>query len=145
MNARVPDSKPLEWPGDTQNLYSSDPLPHLDVRCVNPSTNDCTSDPLYLRIPCGEENDNGNTNLNFIVSHTRGINYTSIIISKVRSVDNGYVHVGATAYDTYRADRPYDSQDIGLPPRKRIQHAMIPGFDVLNGAPLQSQNMSLQS
>ena len=31
MNARVPD-KPIEWPNDTQSLYNSDTVPHLDVR-----------------------------------------------------------------------------------------------------------------
>jgi hypothetical protein len=46
----------------------------------------------------------------------------------------------------YRSERQYNPQDMsGLPPRKRIHHAMIPGFDVMNGAPLQTQNMTLQS
>jgi hypothetical protein len=65
-------------------------------------------------------------------------------ITLIYSVGNGYVQVGAPAYDTYRTDRQYDSQDM-LPPRKRLQHTMIPSFDVINGAPLQSQSMSLQS
>ncbi|KAF8153234.1 hypothetical protein B0H34DRAFT_722725 [Crassisporium funariophilum] len=40
----------------------------------------------------------------------------------------------------------YPCEDMsGLPPRKRIHHSMIPGFDVMNGAPLQTQNMTLQS
>ncbi|KAH9474816.1 hypothetical protein JR316_0013282 [Psilocybe cubensis] len=56
------------------------------------------------------------------------------------------MHVGAQDYSDYRTDRPYGPQDVaGLPPRKRIHHAMIPGFDVMNGAPLQTQNMTLQS
>jgi hypothetical protein len=46
----------------------------------------------------------------------------------------------------YRTERQYTPQDIpGLPPRKRIHHDMIPGFDVMNGGPLQAQNMTLQS
>ncbi len=63
---------------------------------------------------------------------------------------NGYpcdVPVGAPDYmDSYRSERQYNPQDMsGMPPRKRIHHAMIPGFDVMNGAPLQTQNMTLQS
>ncbi|KAF9530541.1 hypothetical protein CPB83DRAFT_850505 [Crepidotus variabilis] len=64
---------------------------------------------------------------------------------------NGYpceVPVGTASYDSmgYRTDRHYDSQDIpGLPARKRMHHAMIPGFDVMTGTPLQTQNMPLQS
>ncbi|KAJ3504613.1 hypothetical protein NLJ89_g7848 [Agrocybe chaxingu] len=63
--------------------------------------------------------------------------------------ENGYpceVPVGAPEYMDYRSDRHYTSQDIpGLPPRKRMHHAMIPGFDVMNGTPLPPQNMTLQS
>lgn len=107
MNTRV--DKPMEWPSDTQSLYNSEPVPHLD-------------DSMRGRKRQWEH--------------------------EPQLHNNGYpcdVHV-APAYDTYRTDRQYDSQDIpGLPPRKRIHHAMIPGFDVINGAPLQSQNMSLQS
>lgn len=57
------------------------------------------------------------------------------------------VPVGATDYMEYRTERQYaPPQDIaGLPPRKRMHHAMMPGFDVMNGAPLQPQNMGLQS
>ncbi|KAF9476089.1 hypothetical protein BDN70DRAFT_882857 [Pholiota conissans] len=61
---------------------------------------------------------------------------------------NGYceVPVGAPDYMEYRSERQYNPQDMsGLPPRKRIHHTMIPGFDVMNGAPLQTQNMTLQS
>ena len=31
MNARV-GQKPIEWPADGQNMYSSEQLPHIDVR-----------------------------------------------------------------------------------------------------------------
>ncbi|KAF8958960.1 hypothetical protein BDZ97DRAFT_1840048 [Flammula alnicola] len=62
---------------------------------------------------------------------------------------NGYPceeQVGAPDYMEYRTERQYTPQDMpGLPPRKRIHHTMIPGFDVMNGAPLQTQNMTLQS
>jgi len=61
---------------------------------------------------------------------------------------NGYpcdVQVGTPDYGLdYRNDRQYSQELPGMPPRKRIHHAMIPGFDVMNGAPLQ-QNMTLQS
>ncbi|KAF8884233.1 hypothetical protein CPB84DRAFT_1838058 [Gymnopilus junonius] len=40
----------------------------------------------------------------------------------------------------------YPIEDMaGLPPRKRIHHDMIPSFDVMNGTPMQTQNMTLQS
>ena len=64
-------------------------------------------------------------------------------------IENGYpceVQSGASEFMEYRTERHYNPQDIaGLPPRKRMHHAMMPGFDVMNGAPLQTQNMSLQS
>lgn len=31
MNARV-GQKPIEWPADGQNMYSSEQLPHIEVR-----------------------------------------------------------------------------------------------------------------
>jgi len=31
MNARVQQQKPMEWPSDGQALYSSEPVPHMDV------------------------------------------------------------------------------------------------------------------
>jgi hypothetical protein len=33
MNARV-GQKPIEWPADGQNMYSSEQLPHIDVRLL---------------------------------------------------------------------------------------------------------------
>ncbi|PPQ92494.1 hypothetical protein CVT25_010327 [Psilocybe cyanescens] len=63
--------------------------------------------------------------------------------------ENAYpceVPVGTQDYAEYRTERQYAPQDVaGLPPRKRMHHTMIPGFDVMNGAPLQTQNMTLQS
>lgn len=63
-------------------------------------------------------------------------------------IENGYpceVPPGGPEFMEYRTERQYNPQDIpGLPPRKRMHHAMMPGFDVMNGAPLQTQNMSLQ-
>jgi hypothetical protein len=63
--------------------------------------------------------------------------------------ENGYaceVPVGAPEYMDYRNDRQYQPQDLsGLPPRKRMHHAIMPNFDVMNGAPLQQANMTLQS
>ncbi|PPR03817.1 hypothetical protein CVT26_000993 [Gymnopilus dilepis] len=63
--------------------------------------------------------------------------------------ENGYpieVAVGTPDYMEYRTERQYNPQDLsGLPPRKRIHHDMMTGFDVMNGTPLQTQNMTLQS
>lgn len=63
--------------------------------------------------------------------------------------ENGYsceVPPGGPEFMEYRTERQYNPQEIpGMPPRKRMHHAMMPGFDVMNGAPLQTQNMSLQS
>lgn len=54
--------------------------------------------------------------------------------------------MGAPEYMDYRNDRQYQPQDLtGLPPRKRMHHAIMPNFDVMNGAPLQQANMTLQS
>ena len=76
-----------------------------------------------------------------------GISGDSGLISSIQ--DTSYaceVPVSAPGYLDYRTERQYPSQDIpGLPPRKRLHHAMIPGFDVMSGAPLQPQNMALQS
>lgn len=100
---------------------------------------------LIFRILCEAGNGNGNMNHNCRVSFRFII--LDLIFYTLLSLGNGYpcdVHVGPQGYDTYRTE-PYDSQEIpGLPPRKRMHHTMIPGFDVLNGAPLQNQNMSLQ-
>ena len=65
MNARVPD-KSMEWPNDTQNLYNSEPVPHLDVRRFRAPLEYFFSHDS--RTPCGLGNDNGNMNLNYIVS-----------------------------------------------------------------------------
>ena|SRR6266540_6149226 len=102
---------------------------------------------LILRILCEAGNDNGNMNHNYTVSFRFVI--SDLIFYTLLSLGNGYpcdVHVSPQGYDTYRTDQQYDSQEIpGLPPRKRLHHALIPGFDVINGAPLQNQSMGLQS
>lgn len=71
-----------------------------------------------------------------------------LVISN-RFLDSPYAcdvqQVGAPDYSEYRTERHYTSQDMTeLPPRKRIHHGMI-GFDIMNSAPLQAHNMTLQS
>jgi len=54
--------------------------------------------------------------------------------------------VGGPDYSEYRTERQYTSHDMtDLPPRKRIHHGMISGFDIMNNTPLQAHNMTLQS
>lgn len=112
MNTRVPQ-KGLEWPTDGQNLYSNEPVQHIDDQSARPR------------------------------KHSRTWEHGGQLHDTTYPCE---VQVGAPDYLDYRTERPYASQDIsGLPPRKRMHHAMIPGFDVMNGAPMQPQNMSLQS
>ena len=145
MNARVQD-KPLEWPTDSQSLYSREGVAHMDVgymphgdtRAPNPDSQDS------LRGRKRQWEHEPQLHSEFQIHNLR----SNFLYALLPLLANGYpcdVHVGPQGYDTYRTDQPYDSQEIpGLPPRKRMHHTMIPGFDVLNGAPLQSQNMSLQ-
>lgn len=56
------------------------------------------------------------------------------------------MQVGGPDYSEYRTERQYTSHDMtDLPPRKRIHHGMISGFDIMNSTPLQAHNMTLQS